>query len=36
MSIFKNLTKALISFFVLVSIIATSTSVLGDEIVGRL
>ena len=36
MSVFKNLTKALISFFVLVSIITTSTSVLAAEIVGRL
>ena len=36
MNIFKNLSKALIGFFVLVSIIVTSTSVLAAEIVGRL
>ena len=36
MNIFRNLSKALISFFVLVSIIVTSTSVFAAEIVGRL
>ena len=36
MNIFKNFNKTLISFFVLLSIIVTSTSVLAAEIVGRL
>ena len=36
MSIFKKLSKTLISFFVLASIIITSTSVFAAEIVGRL
>ena len=36
MSIFRKLSKTLISFFVLVSIIITSTSVFAAEIVGRL
>ena len=31
MNIFRNLSKALISFFVLVSIIVTSTSVFAAE-----
>ena len=36
MNVYKNISKIIISFFILVSIIATSTSVFAEEIVGRL
>ena len=36
MNMCKNTSKMLISFFVLVSIVVTSTSVFAAEIVGRL
>ena len=34
MNVYKNISKILISFFILVSIIVTSTSVFAAEIVG--
>ena len=36
MNVYKNISKIIISSFILLSIIATSTSVFAEEIVGRL